>query len=87
MLNYISLLSLVLFSISNKYLQARVDRVHVDGLSRTKDDIVRSAVDELFHATDFEDVILKAHKVINIYDCFKVKGMIIHTLLHLLQLH
>lgn len=45
------------------WFQARVDRVHVDGLNRTKDDVIRNTVDELFHATDFEDVILRAHKV------------------------
>ncbi|XP_047513632.1 sorting and assembly machinery component 50 homolog A [Pieris napi] len=61
-------------------VRARVDRVHVDGLSRTKDDIVRSAVDELFHATDFEDVILKAHKARRSLDslgCFKDIGVYI----------
>ncbi|VVD04755.1 unnamed protein product [Leptidea sinapis] len=61
-------------------VRARVDRVHVDGLSRTKDDIVRTAVDELFHATDFEDVIVKAHKVRRTLDslgCFKDIGVFI----------
>lgn len=40
-----------------------MDRVHVDGLDRTKDDVIKQTVDELFHAADFEDVILRAHKV------------------------
>ncbi|CAH2056051.1 unnamed protein product, partial [Iphiclides podalirius] len=61
-------------------VRARVDRVHVDGLSRTKDDIVRGAVDDLFHATDFEDVILRAHKVRSALDatgCFRDIGVFI----------
>ncbi|CAH2101624.1 unnamed protein product [Euphydryas editha] len=61
-------------------VRARVDRVHIDGLSRTKDDIVRSTVDDLFHATDFEDVILRAHKVRRALDsmgCFKDIGVFI----------
>ncbi|CAH0712787.1 unnamed protein product, partial [Brenthis ino] len=61
-------------------VRARVDRVHVDGLSRTKDDIIRSTVDDLFHATDFEDVILRAHKVRRALDsmgCFKDIGVLI----------
>lgn len=43
--------------------QARVDRVNVDGLNRTKDDIIRGTVDQLFKAKDFEDVIVRSHKV------------------------
>ncbi|XP_053622176.1 sorting and assembly machinery component 50 homolog A [Plodia interpunctella] len=61
-------------------VRARVDRVHVDGLNRTKDDIIRSTVDELFHATDFEDVILRAHKVRRALDamgCFRDIGVYI----------
>lgn len=61
-------------------VRARVDRVHIDGLSRTKDDIIRSTVDDLFHATDFEDVILRAHKVRRALDsmgCFKDIGVYI----------
>lgn len=61
-------------------VRARVDRVHVDGLNRTKDDIIRSTVDELFHATDFEDVILRAHKVRRALDamgCFRDIGVFI----------
>lgn len=61
-------------------VRARVDRVHVDGLNRTKDDIIRSTVDDLFHATDFEDVILRAHKVRRALDamgCFRDIGVFI----------
>ncbi|XP_075988751.1 sorting and assembly machinery component 50 homolog A [Anticarsia gemmatalis] len=61
-------------------VRARVDRVHVDGLARTKDDVIRSTVDELFHATDFEDVIMRAHKVRRALDamgCFRDIGVLI----------
>nr|XP_032525596.1 sorting and assembly machinery component 50 homolog [Danaus plexippus plexippus] len=67
-------------SIKLNGVRARVDRVHVDGLSRTKDDIIRSTVDDLFYATDFEDVILRAHKVRRALDsmgCFKDIGVYI----------
>ncbi|CAD0252803.1 unnamed protein product [Spodoptera exigua] len=42
---------------------ARVDRINVDGLHRTKDDVIKGTVDDLFKAKDFEDVIVRAHKV------------------------
>lgn len=61
-------------------VRARVDRVHIDGLNRTKDDIIRSTVDDLFHATDFEDVIMRAHKVRRALDsigCFRDIGVFI----------
>ncbi|KAH9645825.1 hypothetical protein HF086_015185 [Spodoptera exigua] len=41
---------------------ARVDRINVDGLHRTKDDVIKGTVDDLFKAKDFEDVIVRAHK-------------------------
>lgn len=41
--------------------------MHVEGLARTKDDIVQDAVRDLFSATDFQDVLVKAHKVFNCY--------------------
>lgn len=44
-------------------LQARVDRIHINGLARTKNDIVEDAVQDLFSASDFEEVLLKAQKV------------------------
>ncbi|KAI5640052.1 surface antigen domain-containing protein [Phthorimaea operculella] len=61
-------------------VRARVDRVHVAGLVRTKDDILKSTVDDLFHATDFEDVIFRAHKVRRALDsmgCFRDIGVFI----------
>ncbi|KAG7214024.1 hypothetical protein KM043_001394 [Ampulex compressa] len=44
-------------------VKARVDKIHVDGLMRTKDDIVKSQVKELFKAHNFQDVIMSAYKV------------------------
>ncbi|XP_046742356.1 sorting and assembly machinery component 50 homolog isoform X2 [Diprion similis] len=44
-------------------VRARVDKVHIDGLVRTKDDIIKAQVTELFKAKDFQDVIVRAHKV------------------------
>ncbi|XP_028034929.1 sorting and assembly machinery component 50 homolog A [Bombyx mandarina] len=61
-------------------VRARVDRVHVDGLNRTKDDIIKNTIDDLFHATDFEDVIVRAHKVRRALDsmgCFRDIGVFI----------
>lgn len=55
-------------------ISARVDRVCVDGLVRTKDDIVLETVKDLFSATNFEEVIRKAHSVRNKLDslgCFR----------------
>ncbi|KAF9407758.1 hypothetical protein HW555_012322 [Spodoptera exigua] len=54
-------------------VRARVDRVHVDGLNRTKDDIIRSTVDDLFHATDFEDV----RRALDEMGCFRDIGVFI----------
>jgi outer membrane protein insertion porin family len=44
-------------------VKARVDKIHVDGLARTKDDIIEDCIRDLFKATDFQDVLLKAHRV------------------------
>ncbi|KAJ8707895.1 hypothetical protein PYW07_011572 [Mythimna separata] len=55
-------------------VKARVDRVNVDGLKRTKDDIIRGTVENLFQAKDFEDVIVRAQKVRRALDnlgCFR----------------
>lgn len=40
-----------------------MEKVHVEGLARTKDDIIKDAVHDLFLASDFQDVLVKAHKV------------------------
>lgn len=43
-----------------------MEKVHVEGLARTKDDIIQDAVRDLFSAKDFQDVLVKAHKVSSI---------------------
>lgn len=63
-------------------VQARVDRIHVNGLGRTKNDIVEDAVKDLFSARDFQDVLLKAHKVRTKLDslgCFRNIAVYIDT--------
>ncbi|GBP57358.1 Sorting and assembly machinery component 50 homolog [Eumeta japonica] len=67
-------------SIRLEGVKARVDRIHVEGLGRTRDDVVRLTVDELFDATDFEDVIVRTHKVRNKLEsmgCFRDIGVLI----------
>lgn len=44
-------------------IPARVDKVHIDGVARTKNDILAQAVQELMDATDFEQVLLKCSDV------------------------
>ncbi|XP_029038925.1 sorting and assembly machinery component 50 homolog B [Osmia bicornis bicornis] len=63
-------------------LKVRVDKIHIDGLMRTKDDIIQSQVTELFKAQDFYDVILRASKVrekLGTLGCFKNIGIYIDT--------
>lgn len=63
-------------------VKARVDRIHINGLGRTKDDIVQDAVKDLFAAEDFQEVLLKAHKVRTKLDslgCFRNIAVYIDT--------
>lgn len=63
-------------------VQARVDKIHVDGLVRTKDDIIKSQVMDLFKASNFEDVIIRAYKVrerLDALGCFRNVGIYIDT--------
>ncbi|XP_015510804.2 sorting and assembly machinery component 50 homolog B isoform X1 [Neodiprion lecontei] len=63
-------------------VRARVDKVHIDGLVRTKDDIVKAQVTEMFKAKDFQDVIVRAHKVrgkLDALGCFGNIGVYIDT--------
>ncbi|XP_018398360.1 PREDICTED: sorting and assembly machinery component 50 homolog [Cyphomyrmex costatus] len=63
-------------------VQARVDKIHVDGLVRTKDDIIKSQVTDLFKAKNFEDVIIRAYKVrekLDALGCFRNIGIYIDT--------
>ncbi|XP_043476493.1 sorting and assembly machinery component 50 homolog [Leptopilina heterotoma] len=55
-------------------VKVRVDKVHVDGLVRTKDDIVKLQVKDLFKAKNFDDVILHTYSVrkrLENLGCFK----------------
>jgi len=59
-----------------------VDKIHVDGLCRTKDDIIIGTVKDLFQATDFQEVIVGAHKVrgkLEGLGCFRNIGIFIDT--------
>lgn len=40
-----------------------MDKVCIDGLGRTKDDVINESIQDLFAAKDFEDVIIKADHV------------------------
>ncbi|KYM82888.1 Sorting and assembly machinery component 50 like protein [Atta colombica] len=69
-------------SIVLQAVQARVDKIHVDGLVRTKDDIIKSQVTDLFKAKNFEDVIIRAYKVrekLDALGCFRNIGIYIDT--------
>ena len=59
---------------SEFYLQIRVDRIHVDGLNRTKNDVVDDATSDLLTANTFREVLSKAHKArlkLEKISCFK----------------
>lgn len=63
-------------------LKAQVQRVHVTGLGRTKDDIVISSVSDVFKARDFQTVILKIHEArtkLEGLGCFKGVDVLIDT--------
>jgi len=54
----------------------------VDGLMRTKDDIIKPQVMDLFKATNFEDVIVRASKVrekLDALGCFRQIGIYVDT--------
>ena len=59
-----------------------MDKIHVDGLCRTKDDIIIATVKDLFQAKDFQDVIVGAQKVrgkLEGLGCFRNIGIFIDT--------
>lgn len=63
-------------------VKARVDKIHVDGLMRTKDDIIKPQVMDLFKAKNFEEVIVRASKVrekLDALGCFRQIGVYIDT--------
>ncbi|XP_063228333.1 sorting and assembly machinery component 50 homolog [Bacillus rossius redtenbacheri] len=63
-------------------IQARVDKVSIDGLGRTKDDIIVQSVQDLMKARNLQEVILKAHRTrekLSSLGCFKNIGIFIDT--------
>ncbi|XP_034935710.1 sorting and assembly machinery component 50 homolog [Chelonus insularis] len=60
----------------------RVDKIHIDGLKRTKDDIIKAQVHDLFKAKDFHQVIDHTQRVrskLEALGCFKKIGVSIDT--------
>ena len=47
----------ILYQICSNFSQVKIQRVHIDGLTRTKDDIVARQVEDLFAASTFKDMI------------------------------
>lgn len=39
-----------------------MDKIHIDGLCRTKDDYVKSAITDLFKSKDFQEVVLRSQE-------------------------
>ncbi|EEB19878.1 sorting and assembly machinery sam50 protein, putative [Pediculus humanus corporis] len=64
------------------YLESEVDKINIEGLQRTKDDVVVETVQDLFKAKDFQEVIINAHKVrgkLEKLGCFQNIGIFIDT--------
>ena len=62
--------------------QARIDKVHVDGVGRTKDDLVQATVQPMFEAATLEDVITRTHEArtrLEQLGCFRSVGVFIDT--------
>lgn len=60
----------------------RVDNIHIQGLGRTKDDFVTQAVDDLFKANTFNEMVFKASEVqrrLEKLGCFRNVGIVIDT--------
>ncbi|XP_011496069.1 PREDICTED: sorting and assembly machinery component 50 homolog A [Ceratosolen solmsi marchali] len=65
-----------------KDIKTRVDKIHIDGVNRTKHDILTSQVKELFGAKNFEDVIFNSYKVLGklkSLECFNTVEVHIDT--------
>ncbi|XP_077284274.1 sorting and assembly machinery component 50 homolog B [Arctopsyche grandis] len=66
--------------ISLNQSKARVDKVNIEGLARTKNDVIEASVNELFKATNFEDVLVRADKVrskLHALGCFSNIGVLV----------
>lgn len=44
-------------------VSAQVTKVHVDGVGRTREDLIQATVEPVFKAQHFEDLVLKAQEV------------------------
>lgn len=69
-------------TINLQNVQARIDKVNIEGLVRTHDDIIKRTVRDLFYVTNFEEVIKQAHKVrgkLENLGCFRSIGIHIDT--------
>ncbi|XP_018012367.1 sorting and assembly machinery component 50 homolog A [Hyalella azteca] len=63
-------------------LKAQVQRVHVAGIGRTKEDIIISSVKDVFSANNFQSVVLKIHEArsrLEELGCFKGVDVLIDT--------
>lgn len=63
-------------------IKALVEKINVEGLGRTKDDLVIKTIKELFEAKDFQQVVLKSQEVrtkLEKLGCFKNVGVFIDT--------
>ena len=62
--------------------QVKVERIHIEGLARTKDDIIMKHVHQLFKAETFKDVIFASGVVkqeLEELDMFQGVGVLIDT--------
>ncbi|KAL3270662.1 hypothetical protein HHI36_021190 [Cryptolaemus montrouzieri] len=63
-------------------ISARVDKVHIDGIDRTKDDYIQDCFDDLFKATTFQDILVGAHRArlkLEELGCFKNIAVFVDT--------
>jgi outer membrane protein insertion porin family len=70
------------YDISGFNSQAEVERIHVEGLGRTKDDLIVETVKDLFSVKDFQAVVLKANEIrtqLEKLGCFRSVSVLIDT--------
>ncbi|KAK2712960.1 sorting and assembly machinery component 50 homolog isoform X2 [Artemia franciscana] len=63
-------------------VKATVDKVHIDGVRKTKEDILVNAVNQMFEVNDFTSVLLKSKETKSILSglgCFKKVDILIDT--------
>ena len=70
------------FPLDLEGFKTRVDSIHIDGIGRTKDDVLVPMVKHLFDANNFEEVVIRGHKVrrqLELLGAFKSIGVSIDT--------